>query len=152
MTTRFPDPVDPMRLPDPADLLPHRPPFLLIDRLIELEPGRRAVATWVARETEGGQWFRGHFPDRPVLPGVLIIEAMAQAGAAAVLADPTRRDRLPFFAGIDGARFRRPVNPGDELRLEVELVHLGSRGGRGRATATVDGVTAAEAELTFVLV
>lgn len=138
--------------PAPVDILPHRPPFLFIDRILELDPGRRAVATWVARDVSGGEWFRGHFPGRPVLPGVLIIEAMAQAGAVAVLADPARRDRIPFFAGIDGGRFRRPVRPGDELRLEVELVHLGTRAGKGRGVAVVAGQTAAEADLTFVLI
>ena len=106
-------------LPMPADVLPHRPPFLFVDELVALEPGVSAVGTW---RLTGDEWFfAGHFPGRPTLPGVLMCEAIAQVGAIAVLTDPRFAGKLPLFGGLDGARFRRQVEPGDELELRVEL-------------------------------
>jgi len=130
-------------------IIPHRPPFLLVDEVLELEPGRRARARF--RVPEDGWWFLGHFPERPVMPGVLTIEAIAQCGAVAVLADEANRGKIPFFAGIDDCRFKRVVVPGDVLRLEVTMDKLGSRFGRGRGIATVDGEVACEATLSFVI-
>jgi 3-hydroxyacyl-[acyl-carrier-protein] dehydratase len=130
-------------------VLPHRPPFLLIDRIVEYEPGQRAVG--IKNVTMNEPHFVGHFPAMPVMPGVLIIEALAQVGAFVVLSQDANRGKIAFFAGIDGARFRRPVTPGDVLRLEVELTKLRGPIGKGSARATVDGVLAAEAELTFAV-
>jgi 3-hydroxyacyl-[acyl-carrier-protein] dehydratase len=137
-------------LPMPVDVLPHRPPFLFVDRLIALEPGVSAVATW---RLTGDEWFfAGHFPGRPTLPGVLMCEAIAQVGAIAVLTDPRYSGKLPLFGGLDGARFRRQVEPGDELELRVELLRMSARAGKGRGSATLGGQTACECELMFVLV
>jgi 3-hydroxyacyl-[acyl-carrier-protein] dehydratase len=130
-------------------ILPHREPFLLIDEIVELEPGSRVVARKRVREDE---WYlAGHFPGRPVMPGVLIVEAMAQTGAVAVLSEKENRGRIAFFAGIDAVRFKRVVKPGDELELECELEHVRGPIGRGRATATVDGKLAARGTLTFAV-
>lgn len=130
-------------------ILPHRPPFLLIDEVVELEPGSRVVARKHVREDEF--WTTGHFPGRPVMPGVLIVEAMAQTGAVAVLSEEENRGRIAFFAGIDGVRFKRIVEPGDELELECELERIRGPIGRGRATAKVDGKLAARGILTFAV-
>lgn len=130
-------------------LIPHRYPFLLIDRIIEVEPGKRIVG--VKNVTANEQFFQGHFPDFPIMPGVLIVEALAQAGAVLLLAQPEGRGKLPLFAGIDGFRFRRPVVPGDQLRLEVELTMRRGAIGKGKARATVNGELAAEGELTFAV-
>ena len=130
-------------------ILPHREPFLLIDEVLELEPGARAVARKTVRPDE---WYlTGHFPGRPVMPGVLIVEAMAQTGAVAVLSEEENRGRLALFAGIDGVRFKRVVEPGDELELTCELERVRGPIGRGKATATVDGQLAARGTLTFAV-
>lgn len=129
------------------ELVPHRYPFLLVDRIEELEPGVRAVG--IKNVTQNEPFFQGHFPDYPVMPGVLIIEAMAQVGAVGVMAGGEHGDKLALFAGIDGVRFRRQVLPGDVLRLEVEIERLKGQVGRGRGQATVDGERVCEADLMF---
>ncbi len=129
--------------------MPHREPFLLIDEVLELVPGERVVALKRVREDE---WYlRGHFPGRPVMPGVLIVEAMAQTGAVAVLSEEENRGRLALFAGIDDTRFKRIVEPGDELQLECTLEQVRGPIGKGKARATVDGQLAARGTLTFAV-
>ena len=130
-------------------ILPHRDPFLLLDEVIELEPGKRVVARKQVRADEF--WTQGHFPGRPVMPGVLIVEAMAQAGAVAVLSEEENRGKIALFAGIDGVRFKRIVQPGDELELTCELETVRGPIGRGKARATVDGKLAARGTLTFAV-
>ena len=129
------------------DLIPHRYPFLLVDRIEELEPGARAVG--IKNVTQNEPFFQGHFPGYPVMPGVLIIEAMAQVGAVGVMAGGEHKEKLALFAGIDGVRFRRQVLPGDVLRMEVEIERLKGRVGRGKGMATVDDERVCEAELMF---
>jgi 3-hydroxyacyl-[acyl-carrier-protein] dehydratase len=129
------------------ELIPHRYPLLLVDRIEEVEPGVRAVG--IKNVTQNEPFFEGHFPDYPVMPGVLIVEAMAQVGAVGVMALEEFRGKLALFAGIDGVRFRRQVIPGDTLRMEVELTRLKGRAGRGKGTVTVDGERVCEAELMF---
>jgi 3-hydroxyacyl-[acyl-carrier-protein] dehydratase len=135
---------------DPTELLPHRPPFLWVDEILEVEPGRRASARWHLRGDE--PFFAGHFPGRPTVPGVLIVEALAQVGAYAVLADERFAAKLPLFGGMDRARFRHQVLPGETLDLEVEVGRLSSRAGTGKGRATVDAQSACEVDLLFVLV
>ena len=130
-------------------VIPHRYPFLLIDRVIEIEPGVRVVA--IKNVTANEPQFTGHFPGRPIMPGVLMIEALAQAGAAVVLSLPENRGKLALFAGVDDCRFRRTVLPGDTLRLEVTVEKLQRLFGRARAVATVDGDIAVEAVLSFII-
>ena len=130
-------------------ILPHRDPFLLIDEVLELEPGSRAVAR--KRVLEDEWYLSGHFPGRPVMPGVLIVEAMAQTGAVAVLAEEENRGRLALFAGIDRVRFKRVVEPGDELELTCELERVRGPIGRGKASARVDGEVRARGTLTFAV-
>jgi 3-hydroxyacyl-[acyl-carrier-protein] dehydratase len=130
-------------------ILPHRHPFLLVDRIVELEDGVRAVGTKAV--SMGEPFFTGHFPQFPVMPGVLIAEALAQVGAVAVLRSTPAANRIPFLAGLDNFRFKRQVVPGDLLRLEVTVTQLRSRAGRGHGIATVDGQTAAEGDILFVL-
>ena len=128
-------------------ILPHREPFLLIDEVLELEPGERVVALKRVREDE---WYlRGHFPGRPVMPGVLIVEAMAQTGAVAVLSEEENRGRIALFAGIDDTRFKRIVEPGDELTLSCEIESVRGPIGRGRAVARVGDELAVRGTLTF---
>lgn len=136
--------------PHPRDVLPHRPPFLFVDTIDELVVGVSAVGRWLLH---GNEWFfGGHFPGRPTLPGVLMCEAIAQVGAYALLSDPLRADRLPLFGGLDSARFRRQVKPGDELVISVELGRMSARAGKGAGRASVNGELACECELMFVLV
>ncbi|KAF0194322.1 MAG: 3R-hydroxymyristoyl ACP dehydrase [Bacillota bacterium] len=130
-------------------IIPHRYPFLLIDKVTELEPGKRAVG--FKNVTMNEPFFAGHFPDYPVMPGVLIIEALAQVGAVAVLSMPEYSGRLAFFAGIDGVRFKLQVRPGDILRLEVDLLTLRMGIGKGDAKAYVGDELAVSGQLTFAL-
>ena len=130
-------------------ILPHRDPFLLIDEVVELEPGSRVVARKRVREDE--YWTQGHFPGRPVMPGVLIVEAMAQTGAVAVLVEEENRGRIAFFAGIDDCRFKRVVSPGDTLSLVCEIDQVRGPIGRGKATAHVGKELAARGTLTFAV-
>jgi 3-hydroxyacyl-[acyl-carrier-protein] dehydratase len=134
---------------DPVALLPHRPPFRFVDAVDELVPGASVVARY--RVTGDEPLLAGHFPGNPVFPGVLQLEALAQAGAIGVLSDERYAGKLPLFGGVEGARFRRLVRPGDELRLEVTLDRLSARGGWGQARATVDGARACEARLFFAI-
>jgi 3-hydroxyacyl-[acyl-carrier-protein] dehydratase len=130
-------------------ILPHREPFLLIDEVLVLEPGQRVVARKTVRADE---WYlAGHFPGRPVMPGVLIVEAMAQTGAVALLSQEENRGRIALFAGIDDVRFKRIVEPGDELELECTLEVMRGPIGRGKATARVGGELAARGTLTFAV-
>ncbi len=140
----------PSELPTPESLLPHRDPFLLVDELIELDPGVRAVGTWQITGDE--YFFPGHFPGRPTLPGVLMVESLAQVGACLALAEPRFAGKIPLFGGVDKVKFRRQVVPGELLTLEVEFLRLGSRGGRAAGIARVGDEVACQAELMLVVV
>lgn len=136
--------------PAPATILPHRPPFLFVDEITALEPGLSGSGIW---RLTGDEWFfGGHFPGRPTLPGVLMCEAIAQMGAIAVLTDDRFAGKLPLFGGLDSARFRRQVGPGDTLELHVEFGRMSARAGKGSGRAVLDGKVACECELMFVLV
>lgn len=131
-------------------LIPHRPPFLLVDRITEIEPGKRIVGEkTISLDRDAA--LKGHFPDYPVMPGVLIVEALAQAGAVLVMYDQAHQGKLPFFARIDNCRFRQQVRPGDALRLEVEVTSFRDPVGKAHARALVGGKLACEADLTFAL-
>jgi 3-hydroxyacyl-[acyl-carrier-protein] dehydratase len=131
------------------EIIPHRYPFLLVDKILELEEGKRAVG--IKNVTANEEFFNGHFPDFPVMPGVLIIEALAQVGAVAMLIKDENRGRLAFFAGIDNCRFKRQVRPGDQLKLEVEMTRVRATFGKGKAIATVDGELVCETDIMFAL-
>ncbi|WP_082232691.1 3-hydroxyacyl-ACP dehydratase FabZ [Halobacillus massiliensis] len=131
------------------EIIPHRYPFLLIDQVEEIEEGKRAVG--YKNVTINEPFFQGHFPDYSVMPGVLITEALAQMGAVAMLKKEENQGKLAFFTGIDKCRFKRQVKPGDRLKLEVEIVRLKGPIGKGKATASVDGEVACEAEIMFAL-
>lgn len=131
------------------DVIPHRYPFLLIDTIEEIEEGTKAVGKKCVSANE--PFFQGHFPSNPVMPGVLIIEALAQVGAVAMLSDPQMKGKTAYFAGIDKARFRRKVIPGDVLMLETRIIKVKGPMGVGSAVATVDGVKVAEAQLIFAI-
>ena len=131
------------------EILPHRHPFLMIDTIEELEPGVRAVGR--KNVTFNEPYFAGHFPGNPVMPGVLILEALAQTGAMAILSLPENQGKTAYFAGIDKAKFKQMVRPGDTLELETAIIRSKGSVGVGKATATVNGKLAAKAELTFAL-
>ena len=133
------------------EFLPHRYPFLLIDRIVEFERTKRAVA--IKNVTINEPYFQGHFPGHPIMPGVLVVEAMAQAGAVLMLAEiPDRQTKLAVFTGIDNAKFRRQVVPGDQLRIEVDVLSFRTRAGRMAGKAFIDGKVACEATLTCMIV
>lgn len=131
------------------EIIPHRYPFLLVDRIVELEEGKRALG--IKNVTANEEFFQGHFPDYPVMPGVLIVEALAQVGAVIILKMEANKGKLAFFAGIDNFRFKGQVKPGDQLQLEVEMTRLRGSVGKGHATAKVDGEVVAEGDLMFAL-
>ena len=132
------------------EIIPHRYPFLLVDRIIEIEQGKSAVG--IKNVTINEPFFQGHFPGNPIMPGVLIVEAMAQVGATCVLTQEECKGKLAVFAGIDKVRFKKQVKPGDVLRMEVELITMRRGIGKATAIATVDGQVAAKGELMFAVV
>ncbi len=134
---------------DPREILPHRDPFAFITAIDDVVPGQSARCRWQLTGDE--DFFAGHFPGRPTLPGVLMLEALAQTGAIAALQDPRFAGKLLLFGGVDKARFRRQVLPGDTLTLEVEMGRLSARAGKGHGVASVDGEKACEADLLFVV-
>ncbi|GAA0726361.1 3-hydroxyacyl-ACP dehydratase FabZ [Clostridium malenominatum] len=138
-----------LNVKDIMKIIPHRYPFLLVDKIEEMEPGKRAVG--YKNVTMNEYFFAGHFPEEPVMPGVLIIEALAQVGAVAVLSLEEFQGKIAYFAGINKARFRRKVVPGDVLRLEVEVVKLRGVAGIANAVATVNGEKAVEAEIMVMI-
>lgn len=131
------------------EIIPHRYPFLLVDKILEIEEGKKAIG--IKNVTANEEFFNGHFPDYPVMPGVLIVEALAQVGAVAMLKKEENRGRLALFTGIDKCRFKRQVKPGDTLRLEVEMLRFKGPMGKGKGIATVDGELVCETEIMFAL-
>ena len=139
-----------MTFPKPTDLIAHRYPFIFVDEITELTPGISASTIW---KLTGDEWFfAGHFPGRPTLPGVLMCEAIAQTGALAIVSDPKFAGKLPLFGGLDGARFRRQVLPGDTLEISASISRMSARAGKGSGIAKVNGEIACECELLFVVV
>lgn len=138
-----------MDIKEIMETIPHRQPFLLIDRIEELEPGKRAVGKKCVSYNE--PFFNGHFPQEPVMPGVLIIEALAQTGAVAILSLEENKGKIAFFGGINKCRFKGKVKPGDKMRLETKIIRRKGPLGVGEATATVDGKVVASGELTFMV-
>ncbi len=131
------------------EILPHRYPFLLVDRVISFEEDKNIVA--LKNVTANEEFFNGHFPEKPVMPGVLIVEALAQTGAILVLMKPENKGKITFFAGIDNLRFKKQVVPGDQLKLEIEVVRLKSSAGKCKAMATVDGDVVCQGEIMFMI-
>lgn len=144
--TTYSAPLDAVQI---MQIIPHRYPFLLVDRIDELEAGKRAVG--VKNVSMGEQFFQGHFPDYPVMPGVLIVEALAQVGAVAMLVIPEYQGKIAFFAGLDNVRFKRQVKPGDTLRLEVEMGQIRRNIGTGSGIATVNGEIAVKGDFMFAI-
>ena len=138
-----------MDIKEIMEIIPHRQPFLLIDRIEELEPGKRAVGKKCVTYNE--PFFNGHFPQEPVMPGVLILEALAQTGAVAILSLEENKGKIAYFGGIKNCRFRGKVVPGDKLRLETTIIKCKGPVGVGHAVATVDGKVVVDAELTFMI-
>lgn len=137
-------------LPKPTDILPHRPPFLFIDEILELVAGERARARWYV--DPDASFFAGHFPGRPTLPGVIMLEAIAQCGAICALSSPVLAGKLALFGGADNVKFRRQVVPGDVLELEIGFGQLSARAGKGSGRATVGGQLACQADLFLIAV
>jgi len=131
------------------ETIPHRYPFLLVDKVTEMEEGKRV--TGIKNVTVNEPFFQGHFPDYPVMPGVLIVEALAQVGAIGVLGMEANKGKIGFLAGLDKCRFKQQVKPGDQLKLEVEILRIKGPIGKGKGIATVDGKLACEAEITFAI-
>ncbi|SHJ82664.1 3-hydroxyacyl-[acyl-carrier-protein] dehydratase [Anaerobranca californiensis DSM 14826] len=138
-----------LNIEDIKKIIPHRYPFLLVDRIEEVELGKRAVGYKNVTANEG--YFQGHFPKFPVMPGVLMVEAMAQVGAVALLAMEENKEKLAFFAGIEKVRFKKQVIPGDVLKIEVEILSVRGPLGKGKGIITVDGKVAVTGELLFAL-
>ncbi len=138
-----------MDIQEIKDVIPHRYPFLLVDKVLEKEEGKRVVG--IKNVSANEPFFSGHFPDYPVMPGVLIVEALAQVGAIAVLDIEENKGKIGFLAGIDKCRFKRQVKPGDQLRLEVEIIRMKGPIGKGKGIATVDGEVACQAEIMFAI-
>jgi 3-hydroxyacyl-[acyl-carrier-protein] dehydratase len=131
------------------EIIPHRDPFLLIDEIVEMEIGKKITAKKYIKEDDF--WFKGHFPEKPVVPGVLLVEMLAQAGAVAMLSMDEHKGKIGFLGGVDKAKFRRMVVPGDVVTLEVEIIKIKGPVGIGKAVASVDGEKAVTAEISFVL-
>ncbi|GLO67631.1 3-hydroxyacyl-ACP dehydratase FabZ [Oceanobacillus kimchii] len=131
------------------EIIPHRYPFLLVDKVVEIQEGEKVTALKNVSVNE--PFFQGHFPEYPVMPGVLILEALAQTGAIAVLNIEENKGKIGFLAGVDKCRFKRQVKPGDQLNLQVEIIRMKGPIGKGKGIATVDGEVACEAEITFAI-